>query len=297
MHGNGCGHSPDNPRWFEPPPKHTRPKIIEKAIAEIRRYYREPASAIPSLNLANGSDRQQRSERREACLSVLGCLLHYLDLATLRVGIPQNDASFQGISMPFIAQKAGLNPKRAERAIGDLVKAGLITVHPLCEKIADAVYKGYAAIRTISAKFFSLFGLGGRLKYERDKASARLKKKAIRCAAIGCCRQAHRSRSLRLAWLGTIYRRSHFFGITACGCRSINRPSSEKLSVGNWPFLNIRARNPIGWFHRNIGTFMTPLLCLFYTVLSGSQTPVWERRLESSSFHRVNREVRASKIV
>ncbi|MDD2759600.1 MAG: replication protein RepA [Methylomonas sp.] len=180
MHGNKCGHSPDNPRWFEPPKQHTRPKLIEKVIAEIRRYYSDPASSIPSLNLANGSDRQQRSERREACLAVLGCLLHYLDLATLRVGIPQNDASFQGITMSFIAGKAGLSLKRAERAIRDLVKAGLITVYPLCEKLGDTIYKGYAAIRTISAKLFTLFGLAGRLKFERDKASARLKKKTCK---------------------------------------------------------------------------------------------------------------------
>lgn len=177
MHGNNCGHTPDLPRWFEPPKQHTRPKLIEKAIQEIRRYYSEPASTIPSLNLANGSDRQQRSERREACLSVLGCLLHYLDLATLRVGIPQNDSSFQGISMPFIAEKAELNLKRAERAVRDLIKAGLITVHPLCKKLSDTLYKGYAAIRTVSAKLFTIFGMAGRLRFERDKASARLKKK------------------------------------------------------------------------------------------------------------------------
>lgn len=177
MPGNKCGHSPESPRWFEPPQQHTRPKIIEKAIEEIRRYYRAPASTIPSLNLANGSDRQQRSERREACLEILGCLLHYLDLASLRVGIPQNDTSFQGISMQFIADKAGLNLKRAERAIHDLVKAGLVTVHPLCEKLSDTLYRGYAAIRTISAKLFAIFGLAGRLRFERDKASARLRKR------------------------------------------------------------------------------------------------------------------------
>jgi hypothetical protein len=152
---------------------------------EIRRYYRDPAATIPSLNLANGSDRQQRSERREACLSVLGCLLHYLDLATLRVGIPQNDTSFAGISMPFIAEKSGLTLKRAERAVRDLVRAGLITVHPLCEKISDTVYKGYAAIRTISPKLFTLFGLAGRLRYERDRASDRLRKRARKEEAKG----------------------------------------------------------------------------------------------------------------
>jgi len=177
MLGNNCGHVPDMPRWFSPPEDHARPHIIKKVITSIRKYYIDPASTIPSLNLANGSDRQQRSERREACLDVLGCLLHYLDLVTLRVGVPQSDASFKGISMPFIAERSGLTLRRTERAVADLVKAGLLSVHPLCQKISDCVYRGYAAIRTISPKLFSVFGLGGRLKYERERASARRKKK------------------------------------------------------------------------------------------------------------------------
>jgi hypothetical protein len=178
MQGNNCGHDPDKPRWFEPPKQHTRPKIISKAIAEIRRYYCAPAATIPSLNLANGSDRQQRTERREACLAVLGCLLHYLDLVTLRVGIPQTDTSFAGISMPFIAEKSGLTLRRAERATADLVRAGLITVHPLCERLADAAYKGYAAIRTISSKLFALLGMSARLRHERERATTRQRKRS-----------------------------------------------------------------------------------------------------------------------
>jgi len=177
MGGNRCDHIPEKPRWFSPPPKHTRPKIISKAIEKIQQYYFEPSATIPSLNLANGSERQQRSERREACIDVLGCLLHYLDLATMRVGIPQNDGTFRGISMPFIAEKTSMTLKRAERAIHDLVKAGLISVYPLCEKISDTVYKGYAAIRTVSKKLFTLFGMSGRLKFEREKASARQRKR------------------------------------------------------------------------------------------------------------------------
>jgi len=53
----------------------------------------------------------------------------------------------------------------------------LITVHPLCEKLSDTVYKGYAAIRTVSKKLFTLFGMGGRLKFEREKAAARQRKR------------------------------------------------------------------------------------------------------------------------
>ncbi len=164
MNGNNCGHSPNTPRWFEPLEKHTRPHIIKSLVDSIKGYYKEPAALLPLLNLSNGSDRQQRSERREACVSVLGCLVHYLDLATLRVGIPQADQSFKGITMPFIAEKCSLSLRRTERAVADLVASGLLTVYPLCEKIEDATYKGYAAIRTINQKIFTIFGLGGRLR-------------------------------------------------------------------------------------------------------------------------------------
>ena len=177
MNGNNCGHLPSIPRWFEEPEQHTRPHIIKNLIAAIQVYYKEPAATIPSLNLANGSDRQQRSERREACVSVLACLVHYLDLATLRVGIPHADQSFQGITMTFIAERCDLTLRRTERAVADLVASGLLTIYPLCEKLEDATYKGFAAIRTINAKLFSIFGLGGRLRYERDKAAARIRKK------------------------------------------------------------------------------------------------------------------------
>jgi len=155
MNGNNCGHSPNVPRWFEPLGEHTRPHIIKSLIDSIKGYYKEPAALLPSLNLSNGSDRQQRSERREACVLVLGCLVHYLDLATLRVGIPQADQSFKGITMPFIAEKCSLTLRRRERAVADLVASGLLTVYPLCEKLEDATYKGYAAISKGMALAFS----------------------------------------------------------------------------------------------------------------------------------------------
>jgi hypothetical protein len=185
MIGNNCGHIPVNPRWFSPPEKHTRPFIIKKAIEQVRDYYFDPAATIPTLNFANESNRRQRSERRESCVSVLGCLLHYLDLATMRVGIPQHDLTFKGITMLFIAEKCGMSLRRIERAVADLVESGLVTVHPLCEKISDAVYKGFAAIRTIDKKLFAIFGMDKQLQYEREKAAQRQKKKARKAEAKG----------------------------------------------------------------------------------------------------------------
>ena len=176
--GNRCNHNPAKPRFFVPPDTHKgRPLILRKLEGKIRAYFDDPRkTTIPSLDLANGKDRQQRSERRVACLAVLGCMVHFLDLVTLRVGIPTR-GGFRGLTVPYLAELSGLGVRRAERAIADLVKAGLITIHPLCQRKADLTFKGYAAIRTISATVFALFGLGRWLPHEREKAAARLKKK------------------------------------------------------------------------------------------------------------------------
>lgn len=176
--GNRCGHDPANPRWFEPPEKHKeRPGVLRKLIERIRGYYADPQKTLPALNAVNESDRQQRSERREAEVSLLGCLLHYTDLVTLRVGIPQPDGSFRGLTMEFLAEISGLGLRRAERAIHDLAAAGIITIHPIAQRLGDCIYKGYAAIRAISRSLFDAFGLGPWLRHERERAAARRRKK------------------------------------------------------------------------------------------------------------------------
>ena len=179
MPGNNCGHIPDKPRWFAPPEKHAnRPGILRRIIQSIRDYYARPGEILPGLNAANESDRQQRSERREACVAILGCILHYTDLVTLRVGIPQPDGSMAGLTMPFLAALSGLGERRAERAIHDLKAAGIITVHSICQQLEDATYKGVAAIRTVTKHLFTALGLNAWLEHERRKALERKNKKA-----------------------------------------------------------------------------------------------------------------------
>ena len=171
--GNRCGHDPAAPRWFEPPPQHAaRPKILLQLQERVRAYFDDP-TVLPSLNAANGSPRQQRSERREACLDLLGALVHYLDLATLRVGIPQADGTFQGLSLAFLAEKAGLGRRRAERACRDLRRAGLIHVYPHTQKTGDDRYRSRPAIRGVPEALFQVFGLHKWLQHERDKAVKR----------------------------------------------------------------------------------------------------------------------------
>ena len=171
--GNRCGHDPAAPRWFEPPPQHAaRPKILLQLQERVRAYFDDP-TVLPSLNAANGSPRQQRSERREACLDLLGALVHYLDLATLRVGIPQADGTVQGLSLAFLAEKAGLGRRRAERACRDLRRAGLIHVYPHTQKTGDDRYRSRPAIRGVPEALFQVFGLHKWLQHERDKAVKR----------------------------------------------------------------------------------------------------------------------------
>jgi hypothetical protein len=175
--GNNCGHCPNAPRYFIPPVKHAiRPFMLVQLILAVTRYFANP-NVLPLLNAANGSGRQQRSERREACVALLCCMLHYLDLVTLRVGIPQHNGSMAGLDMPFLAELSGLGLRRAERAMHDLKDAGIISVHPICEKISDAVYKGIAAIRTVSVHLFTAMGFDAWLRHERQKAADRKKKK------------------------------------------------------------------------------------------------------------------------
>ncbi|MBZ0331018.1 hypothetical protein KZO25_11900 [Halomonas sp. ANAO-440] len=158
-------------------------------------YYSSPWK-IPSLNLANGSNRQQRSERREACLSTLWAILKFTDLVTLKVGVPTPEGGFMNLTVRYLARQTGLQQRRVERALADLQRAGLVGVHARCELRADGSYKGLAAIKNVSKLFFAIFGLQFRLGFERKRAAKRLKKKRGEQARISTTRTATARRNL-----------------------------------------------------------------------------------------------------
>jgi len=176
--GNRCGHDPSQPRFFRPPDVHApRPKILQRLLAALPRYYEAPQTVLPSLNAANGSARQQRTERREACLLMLGAVIHYTDLVTLRVGIPQADGSIAGLTLHSLAGLSGLTLRRAERALQDIKVAGILSVQTLCNRTDTQTFRGMPAIRTLSHEFFTVFGLERWLLHERRKAKERQSRK------------------------------------------------------------------------------------------------------------------------
>ena len=202
--GNFCGHYPFAPRLeLKAPIKHpldpefkrlretawayennvpAKPKggiplVLALLIERIPQYYSRPRGTIPSLDLANGSDRQQRSERREACICIMAAFLKYLDVSSLRVGIPTKEGFFN-FTVKYLAKSTHMSLKRCERAIKDLKRAGLITVSQPRELQPDGSWRGLAAVKAVNKALFEVFGLGEMLKKERDKASKRLKAKS-----------------------------------------------------------------------------------------------------------------------
>jgi hypothetical protein len=145
-------------------------------------FYHEPAK-IPSLANARltrqieadpageHKPRRMRSERREACVSLLGAMAHYCDLPSLCLSVPQADGSLLALPLETLAERAGLGRRRAERAMRDIVTGGLLKVHPRCERQDDGTYRGRAAIRVVPPALFGLFGLEGPLAHDRRRLS------------------------------------------------------------------------------------------------------------------------------
>ena len=197
LFGNGCRHDMLKPRFYAPPEKHgLRTDVIVWSVESLKRFYYNPDTKLKDLKMSRESLRQQRSEARERDASVLQVLMHYCELATLRVGVPLDDGEFHSLSMKAIAQRLGWRTreddksprtrykgiKRVWRALKSLRKAGYIDIHKRVEKIMDEMgnldFKGLPAIKNLNPKVFYDLGITPqRLRIRRDQASKRLKKK------------------------------------------------------------------------------------------------------------------------
>ncbi|MGY2492844.1 hypothetical protein [Cupriavidus sp. CP313] len=162
-------------------------------IEALDRYLQGPGSTLPSLNAANGSHRQQRTERRVACIRLLSAQVKYVDLVSLRVGVPQHGGDFLNLTLRFLAKQAGLGLRRAERALADLQRAGLVGVWQRCQQTDNGQYRGLAAVKRLPAALFGAFGLGKWLRRERTKAQLRAQRRDVKAAKVR--RQAEKERA------------------------------------------------------------------------------------------------------
>ena len=200
---HGFSHNPFCPQFFVPPDSHAkRPDVLQYAQHNLRQFYDSPDKWLPSLRDTRASTRQERTEARERDAAVLGVLLQYTELASLRVGIPNADGVFLPLTMKYLAMKlgwrtpaddledkariaAGLTPrhrgvKRVYRAIANFKRAGYMTVHARFEKTMEGEqdYTGLPAVRRIDPKLFRELGIKReRLELRRKEAGKRLRKK------------------------------------------------------------------------------------------------------------------------
>jgi len=176
MAGNRCGHDRQAPR-LTVKVKHTPLAIISKITKKMGEYFYNPEK-FPGLNSARKKSilecpRRRRSERREAVVQVMAALLHYTDLATMRVGFYKDDG-FQPLGIRYFVKLTGLSESRFSEALADINAAGLITTHTRCRKDKSGNYIGLNAVRRVSPKLFELFGLGAWLHKQRKKCSGKL---------------------------------------------------------------------------------------------------------------------------
>lgn len=202
--GNRCGHVPSAPRFhllnLPENANHARPLLINQALLEVKVYYEAPRAARwdplsqgerharleRALAAAGGPDteegrklavrlerwRQQRSERREAVVSVLLLLLAYTDIDTLTIGIPSG-GGWLGLSVAWIAERTGLSASRAKRALLTLHRAGLLTRTGAGRRF-DArrrrwVGAGWGPVRRLSYAVVRMIGLDVRWQQEQRR--------------------------------------------------------------------------------------------------------------------------------
>ena len=180
--GNRCGHDPQNPQLNPLEPIKSGPgcppRILSLAAERAKEWFFVPEKC-PLLG--GESERQVRSERREAIQVVLEFMLSRLDLASLCVGSPTMKDGFIDLDMKAIVAGTGLGQRRCERAIGNLKEAGFMEVKQPRLKNDEGHYFGLRAIRVLTVRFFEWLGLGPMLARERARASKVLKKRLARC--------------------------------------------------------------------------------------------------------------------
>ncbi|WP_321809024.1 hypothetical protein [Burkholderia sp. BCC1993] len=151
------------------------PAILTDAIAALSGYMTAPSRFFPILNAINGSARQQRSERSAACMQMLAACLKYLDLVSMRVGVPQPNGSMLNLRVSWLAKQAGLPERRAERALHDLKAAGLIQIEQRNRRLDldTRTWRSAVALKAVAAEVFEALGMAKRLADERSKARLR----------------------------------------------------------------------------------------------------------------------------
>lgn len=166
-----CQHFKEAPLLYKPA-EAWRPDVCNKLAKRAQDWYEKPRRYLKSIRILN-IRRQKRSERREAIKLVIGVLAEYLELCSLRLGTYNKTGEFRPLTVNFIRDKINqrrshgepINIRRVQRALGDLVKAGYLTISRQFRRIALDNFIGLASIRELTPKFFYELGVHHKTLY------------------------------------------------------------------------------------------------------------------------------------
>ena len=170
-HGNRCGHRPDGStlgvaKGLLTAGQGAQPKILKMACEVIDGMFHNPKKFLKSIFFRD--ERKVRSEFREAICKVLKTIMKFLDLATLRVAVPDENGVLKNITLGVIAQHAGLSIERCTSVWKYLQDKGIARSQQQYE-VVDGQKKGLASFKWLALEFFDSIGLGSWFASDRKK--------------------------------------------------------------------------------------------------------------------------------
>ncbi|MCP4053544.1 MAG: hypothetical protein GY739_10830 [Mesoflavibacter sp.] len=151
-----------------------RPALIKEIQQRVLKYIDDP-NYIKTLNYANGSESQQRSERRTSCVKTIQALSQHLDLATLKVGYIYYHG-WKSLSIEEIATMSEQSYSVTKRALQDIANAGIIEKHSSFYMDDQSKPTGAPSVIVLNPSFFATLGLYNTSAKERKKAATRFNK-------------------------------------------------------------------------------------------------------------------------
>jgi len=183
---NSFGHDRCNPVFLsvEPVQKGGRPPVLTRLAGRLPQLYemltRAQWRGIISFSVSRARrtprQRQMYSQRREAVVRLLQAMVTSLDLKTMAILCPDGRTGrLEAVTLAWLAKRAGLGLKRADRAMADIESMGLVFVKQRRERSQDGECRSKAAIRRVSKLLFSVLGLGDELDKARKHKNNRLR--------------------------------------------------------------------------------------------------------------------------
>lgn len=160
---NICDHIRTLPNFFSIPESHKRRSlIIQEVDKKLQDAYFKPQKDLNSLqNHLETTGNQVKSQAREAAISLLKVMNYYQDDATGRVGRRMDDGKFKDMSLSRLAQLAGIQLKRAKRAMKLIIRAGYMQVVRQWYRAANGDIFALPSLRKFLPKFFTDLDIKG----------------------------------------------------------------------------------------------------------------------------------------